>query len=393
MYSEMIPTYVTEVLEHLEASGFEAYIVGGSCRDLIIGRTPQDYDVCTSALPDDIIAIFENTIPTGIAHGTITVKTAVLPIEVTTFRADGDYSDHRRPDAVKFSSSLVEDLARRDFTMNAIAMDRLGNLHDPFSGISDIKSERICCVGDTETRFREDALRMFRAFRFSAQLGFSLSDEIIVASRALAHTAKFVAAERIFSETSKMLLSSAPQSLGYAIDCGLYSEYVDCTKNVQLGHIAKFPLELNLRFCALCSVLKQEQMICDVAQFLRALRAPSAMIKTASKILEPLPIWSTQTNLARLASYVGRDDALCLAAAMGAEFVEPMVKLLRENRCLAISELDISGKELQELGFSGTQLGKMLKELLKHVVDNPDDNKNIILRKLAKGGLYNGDTQ
>lgn len=376
-----IPSYVIEVLTKIEDCGHEVYVVGGSCRDIIIGRVPYDFDVCTSALPQDIMEIFPNSIPTGIAHGTVSVRAGKELIEVTTFRCDGEYKDHRRPDAVVFSSDLSVDLMRRDFTMNAIAMDKSGRIFDPFGGIADINSACIRCVGKASQRFSEDALRMLRAVRFSAQLGFSLDDDIILAMKKLADTVSFVAPERVFAETTRALCSPKPEALSLAISSGIYSRYVDVSKSVNLASLALIPADSTLRYCALCAILCREGLISSASEFLRKLKAPSALIKTASKILDPCPIWQGEANLARLVSRVGRADAMALACAMGADVIEPMQKLLSENRPLSISELAIDGRNLQAMGISGREIGIVLNKLLEHLIDYPEDNT---LEKLSE---------
>ena len=175
-----IPEYVRVIIERLEAAGHEAYIVGGSLRDMLIGRAPSDFDVTTSALPEKTLALFSDmrAIPTGIEHGTITVLSDGFPIEVTTFRTDGEYLDSRHPESVSFTSDVCDDLSRRDFSMNAIAYNEKRGIVDPFCGREDINNKIIRAVGDPDTRMREDALRIMRALRFSAQLSFSIEEKI-----------------------------------------------------------------------------------------------------------------------------------------------------------------------------------------------------------------------
>lgn len=169
-----VPVPVNFIIQELEKCGHEAYMVGGCVRDSVLGRTPHDYDICTSATPDEILQAFphEEIIPTGLQHGTVTILINKEPFEVTTYRIDGDYSDNRRPDNVTFTNNLVEDLQRRDFTINAMAYNPKTGLIDPFNGLEDIKDERIRCVGSAKDRFSEDALRILRAIRFASQFGF-----------------------------------------------------------------------------------------------------------------------------------------------------------------------------------------------------------------------------
>ncbi len=196
-----------KLLERLSQSGFQAYLVGGCVRDLLRGARPHDWDVCTSARPEEVLALFsgETVVPTGLRHGTVTVLLGGHPYEVTTFRVDGPYSDGRRPDSIRFSSNLKEDLARRDFTMNAMAMDAAGRLYDPFGGAKDLERGLIRCVGEPGRRFREDGLRILRALRFAAVLGFSMEGETARSLRQNRDMLRHVAAERIQAELLRLL--------------------------------------------------------------------------------------------------------------------------------------------------------------------------------------------
>ena len=170
-----IPAFARDILRTLEAAGSEAYCVGGCVRDTLLGRTPGDWDITTSARPEETLALFgADALPTGLRHGTVTVRRPDGSAEVTTFRRDGDYTDHRHPESVAFTDSLTEDLARRDFTVNAMALSLRGELRDPFHGREDLAAGRIRCVGEPARRFGEDALRILRGLRLAAQLGFSL---------------------------------------------------------------------------------------------------------------------------------------------------------------------------------------------------------------------------
>ncbi|MBP5618034.1 MAG: hypothetical protein J6X61_02665, partial [Clostridia bacterium] len=201
-----VPDSVTAVTDRLRACGHAAYLVGGCVRDLLRGITPHDYDVATDATPQETIAAFPDrrVIETGIKHGTVTVLSGGDPIEVTTFRVDGAYGDHRRPDAVTFTPSLREDLARRDFTVNAMAWGEEG-LVDPFGGQKDIERRIIACVGEPERRFTEDALRVMRALRFAATLGFAIEPATAAAIRKMAPTLAAVSFERKWAELTKWL--------------------------------------------------------------------------------------------------------------------------------------------------------------------------------------------
>lgn len=204
-----VPAPVNYIIQELEKCGHEVYMVGGCVRDSVLGRKPHDYDICTSATPDEILKAFpdEEIIPTGLQHGTVTILINKEPFEVTTYRIDGDYSDNRRPDNVTFTKNLVEDLRRRDFTINAMAYNPKTGLIDPFNGMEDIKYKKIRCVGSAEDRFNEDALRILRAIRFEAQLGFAGLPETMFEIERQYERLKNISIERINSEFCKIVAS------------------------------------------------------------------------------------------------------------------------------------------------------------------------------------------
>ena len=206
-----IPDFVREAISRLETAGFSAYLVGGCVRDARMGRTPGDYDVTTSALPEETAAVFagERVIETGLKHGTVTVLLGGAPVEITTFRVDGAYSDARHPDSVRFTRSLEEDLARRDFTVNAIAWNPREGFVDPFGGAADIRAGVLRCVGDPDARFREDALRILRLLRFSAVLGFSAAPETLAAARENRALLRRISPERVAAELCKLVCGDA----------------------------------------------------------------------------------------------------------------------------------------------------------------------------------------
>lgn len=207
-FNILLPKEVEYVLNKLNNFGYDSYIVGGCVRDSILQRQPNDWDICTSALPDEMIEVFKEheVIPTGLKHGTITVLIDKMPIEITTFRIDGEYSDNRRPDRVEFTTDIVEDLSRRDFTINAMAYNPHTGLIDPFNGADDIQNKIIRCVGDPYNRFAEDALRVLRAIRFSCQLEFEIEPMTTLAIKKMYINLGYISQERITSELNKMLV-------------------------------------------------------------------------------------------------------------------------------------------------------------------------------------------
>lgn len=203
-----VPEYALAVVERLESRGYEAYVVGGCVRDSLLGRQPNDWDVCTNALPEDVLRVFRrfHVIKTGLQHGTVTVMSDKQPVEVTTFRIDGNYSDNRHPDAVSFVSRVEEDLARRDFTINAMAYSPTRGLVDAFGGQEDLAAGLIRCVGEPDARFNEDGLRIMRALRFAALFGFAIERETAASVRRNRHLLENVSAERIFKELKGILV-------------------------------------------------------------------------------------------------------------------------------------------------------------------------------------------
>ena len=219
-----LPEKVHNIIETLQSAGYEAYAVGGCVRDSLLGRTPNDWDITTSARPEETKRLFPRTIDTGIQHGTVTVMMNKEGFEVTTYRIDGEYEDSRHPKEVTFTASLEEDLKRRDFTINAMAYNEQDGLVDIFGGIRDIKAGVIRCVGNAEERFTEDALRMLRAVRFSAQLGYRIEEATRDAIRRLAPSLQRISAERIQTELVKLVTSPHPDYLRIAYETGITKE-------------------------------------------------------------------------------------------------------------------------------------------------------------------------
>ena len=222
----ILPDSVKRIIGILEENGYEAYAVGGCVRDSLLGKQPKDWDITTSAKPEQVKALFHRTIDTGIEHGTVTVMMHHEGYEVTTYRIDGTYEDHRRPNDVTFTSSLREDLMRRDFTINAMAYNEEKGLVDLFGGIQDLNDRIIRCVGNPTERFDEDALRMFRAVRFAGQLNFNIEKETLAAIEAQHAFLKDVSAERIQIELLKLLISGHPEMIRAAYETGLTSVFL-----------------------------------------------------------------------------------------------------------------------------------------------------------------------
>ena len=216
-----IPAPAEEIINRLYEHGYEAYVVGGCVRDMLLGREPGDWDITTSALPRQVKEVFRRTVDTGIQHGTVTVMMGKEGYEVTTYRVDGEYSDGRHPDSVEFTPDLAEDLKRRDFTINAMAYNSRRGFVDEFGGADDLEKGVIRCVGEPMDRFTEDALRILRAIRFSAQLGFSIEEHTFEAIKVIAPNMVHVSKERIQVELTKLLLSSHPDYISLVYETGI----------------------------------------------------------------------------------------------------------------------------------------------------------------------------
>ncbi len=284
-----IPADVARCCRHLSTAGHAAHPVGGAVRDLVLGRSPGDWDVATSALPSQVESLFTASLrPAGLPHGTVTVNTGVREVEITTFRREGPYSDSRRPDWVEFVDNLSVDLARRDFTINAMALDDNGGLIDPFGGLNHLKQRVICTVGDPSIRFKEDGLRLYRAVRFSAQLDFDLgSAELSV----LANHPEWgmpVSAQRIRSEVEKGLCAPVPTRLLPLFSSGLLGRFLDHPILPDLSWLVTLPASPVPRWAGLCVALLESGAIKSPECFLRRFCMDKYTLRGALTALEPL---------------------------------------------------------------------------------------------------------
>ena len=250
---ENLPAGARECLATLLRAGWEAYPVGGCVRDLLLGREPGDVDICTAAHPQAVMDLFPRAVPTGIQHGTVTVPTGTGNMEITTFRREGGYADARHPDGVSFDVGLREDLSRRDFTVNAMALSAQGEVIDPFGGRADLERKIIRCVGAPDKRFSEDALRMLRGIRFCAQLGFTMEAETAAALRRNAHLVAKVSRERIRVELEKTLLSPRPELAGEMVRAGLLDHLYQFPVAFDLSGLAALPATPEARWRRFCA--------------------------------------------------------------------------------------------------------------------------------------------
>ena len=389
------PKYVKQVLITLQSHGYPAYLVGGCVRDMILGVHPQDWDICTSARPEQVRELFAHTVTIGIRHGTVTVMLRSHAVEVTTFRSEGGYADHRHPDAVSFVGDLTSDLARRDFTMNAIALPPDGLIADPFGGIADIEKGLIRCVGEPKRRFEEDALRMFRALRFSARLGFTVEEQTLAAIYEKAPLAASLSAERVRDEVEKMLLTKQPQILLTVIDAGLLDRYLRRRGDdpvAELIRITALPKKALPRWAAFCAILERHGLIDSPQSFLQALRLDGRTLRCCGDccalLRDPPP--KTPKEWKILLNRYGVDTTSCAAQCSDILYTrhcrDELRAVLKSGECFSIRHLAVTGDDLVELGLRGRELGEMLNFLLDYVMDYPENNRRELLLSLAGGG-------
>lgn len=356
------------MLYTLRGAGYGAYFVGGCVRDSLLGRRVHDWDAATSAPPEAVLGLFKRTVPTGLRHGTVTVLVSGRAVEVTTYRAEGAYSDHRRPDSVRFTGDLAADLSRRDFTINAMAMGPEGDVTDLFGGRADLQRRLIRCVGEPERRFGEDALRMLRALRFSAQLGFDIDPRTDAAVTALAPTAAALSAERVRDEFLRALASPRPQRAWEMLTRGLLARFA--AAEGEAPPLAALPVYA--RLAHLCFELERRGFIASTAEFLTALRLPRAAVRECSAAAAVLS--SGSRDYKRLLRDYGERAVLAAHPRSRA-----LRRVLRSGECFSLSGLAVSGDKLRALGLKGREVGEALDAALEHVIDFPEDNRADIL--------------
>ncbi|MBQ9545450.1 MAG: CCA tRNA nucleotidyltransferase [Clostridia bacterium] len=391
-----MPLHARLVTEKLEKAGFEAYAVGGAVRDSIRGFEPSDWDLASSALPEQVIGIFgeSSTVPTGIAHGTVTVLSLGVPVEVTTFRSDGDYSDRRHPDKVKFGCSLGEDLQRRDFTVNAIAFSPERGIIDPLGGTKDISRRLIRAVGDPEKRFGEDALRIMRAFRFASVLGFDIEKDTLSTALKMCPTLENVSAERLSSELEKLLKgenAAKVLSLCPGLIRALFPELERTDGEHQnvcrlIGKTKSFEVRLALLAGAPAA---------NARNLLKRLKFSNAVTDAVCAVIEngenlPEDRASRKLLFGAQRELFGVICAYhCLVTGEDPAPLEDLEKRLKESgECVSLAQLEVSGDEIKALGFSGRKIGETLGLLLKKVVSEELRNdKNELIGFLKSLGV------
>ena len=383
-----LPSDTEYIIETLQKNGYEAFAVGGCVRDMLNGDTPHDFDITTSAEPETVMSLFEKTVPTGIKHGTVTVIINGVPNEVTTYRTDGEYRDHRRPDSVIFVKSLREDLARRDFTVNAMAYNQKDGLKDFFGGREDIENRILRAVGEPGRRFYEDALRIMRLFRFSSVLGFDIEENTLKAALEYAPTLKSVSAERIYSELLKTLCGKNPAALKPLTDIGGLG-FLGVNTSPDYGILPLLGSANTKLFAFLYSggaevspaldFLKVPNKTKKAAQdMLTLLNMPFPKTKPEIKEMLYLTSPSSAENYFDYRSAYGKD---CAAAR------DMLTEIIKNGEPYRISDLKIGGRDLKKCGISGRAIGETLEKLRRSVLKNPELNTRSELIKAVKNGL------
>ena len=395
-----LPKNVENIIERLKEHGFEGFAVGGCVRDSLLNKTPTDWDITTDALPADMKKIFKKTFDTGIAHGTVTVLMDGVGYELTTYRIDGNYSDGRHPDSVSFSKNLSEDLCRRDFTINAMAYSHNKGIVDLFGGRKDLQNGVIRAVGDAKKRFDEDALRMLRAVRFAAQLGFKIDDDTFEAIKEKAKLLSKVSKERIFVELNKSLCGDFAQNIKMVYTSGLYKyigkEFAKLDKSIYDFYPRKFHNKKHMYWAAFLENIENAEA---VKKILFELKSDNATRNNAYLLVKELknPLPSSDEDIRWSLHRIGADlfcdyieilksDKKNVNILDKIDTIENRYSLiLKENHAYEISMLDITGKDLMDIGISkGPKIGEVLEFLLKKVIENPLNNEKSILLSLAK---------
>ena len=386
-----LPYEVEWVIGKIRDAGYEAFAVGGCVRDTLLGRTPEDWDVTTSARPEAVKAIFERTVDTGLQHGTVTVLKNRKGYEVTTYRIDGEYHDGRHPDSVEFTPNLLEDLKRRDFTINAMAYSHETGIVDEFGGMEDLKAGIVRCVGRPEDRFTEDALRLLRALRFSAQLGFEIEESTYAAIKTIAPNLAKVSKERVQAELTKLLLSAHPERILLLKETGLSAQIVPGFDAVfapaLFSKLSRLPAEKSLRWAGflLCQSTKQAEAV------LKGLKMDNETIGNVSRMIEgaketlPLEKPAVRRAMSRYTPYQ-LEGALKLKELMGSpdagEIRRLREEIIRDGDCVSLKDLAVKGRDLLEAGVErGPMVGEILNHLFNLVLLHPEKNDRELLLK------------
>lgn len=442
-----LPASVDLIIDNLQANGYEAYAVGGCVRDSILDREPDDWDITTSATPWEVKKIFNRTVDTGLQHGTVTVLIGNYAHEVTTYRIDGEYEDGRHPKEVTFTACLEEDLRRRDFTINAMAYNDKSGLVDLYGGMEDIQRGCIRCVGNAEERFGEDALRILRALRFAAQLGFGIEQSTYAAIHTLAPTLAKISAERIAAELTKLMVSDRPEYIQHLHESGISKiilpEY-DAMENVPQNNphhcytvdrhtvesLKYIPPDKVLRFTMLmhdmgkpsCRITDEDGIdhfkghsaeSMEIARnILQRLKFDNDTIyqvtnlikwhdcrmepsmKTVRKVLNKIgPDLFDKLLLVQRADTMAQSGYCRKEKLQNIQDVEACFhKIMEENQCISLKDLELTGQDLIALGLRpGPKIGELLNHALEEVLEDPEKNQKEYLLGFVETLIENQD--
>lgn len=437
-----IPNDVADILNLLEQYGYEAFAVGGCVRDSIISRKPQDWDIASSAKPQEVKNIFPKTIDTGLQHGTVTVLINKNPYEITTYRIEGKYTDNRRPESVEFTNSIEADLSRRDFTINAMAFNPSKGLLDPFGGIDDIEARHIKAVGNAEHRFEEDALRILRAIRFSAQLGYSIENATLEAVKKHSSLLNNISKERIRDELNKTLLAE-PMVFQLLYNTGILKHIMPeldaCFETNQINPYHIHNVGLHSLYAASnipCdSILRWTMLLHDIGKpdtistdsnginhfymhqkvgmekadkLLQRLRFDNASIAKIKKLIleHDRQVGENEKSIRKAVAAIGVDlfddwlkvkraDILAQSPDKTNERIAALdvieaiyKKIVSDKQCLSLKDLAISGRDLMDMGIpQSKELGEVLQKILDAVLDQPELNQKDILLDMVKNNI------
>ncbi len=431
-YNRQIPREVLEIIKTIEDAGYEAYIVGGCVRDMLMGRNPNDFDITTKAKPNEVKQLFKRTYDTGIKHGTVTVLLRGQHYEVTTYRIEEDYKDFRRPERVAFVEDITLDLARRDFTMNAIAYHPIRGFVDPYHGQEDIKNQVIRCVGHPVQRFGEDALRILRAVRFSAQLGFSIHENTIAGIKSCRHLLAYISQERIRDEWLKICISPSPKHIKILYDLDLLPYIIpelipafttDQNNPYHIYNVADHIL-CSMEWVPPDPVLRVTMLLHDIGKsytratdnkgidhfeghvqksaqlaknILKRLRLDNNSINDILSLIQYHDYYLdhelSKLSIKKLLNKIGPNlfDQLLLVQEADARAKNPSKlsdtlkelqqakaykeEIIANNECYQLKQLAIDGNDLMRHGFpKGKQIGAALEQALLYVMEHPNQN-------------------
>lgn len=386
-----IPEYICRCIETIEKTGHEAWCIGGAVRDMCMGSVPHDFDIATSADCRFAASLFPKTVMTGEKHGTFTAIINSSPVEITTFRVDGEYRDSRHPDSVKFVRNLDEDLKRRDFTVNAMAYHPERGLRDLFSGFDDINKRVLRAVGDPDRRFKEDALRILRLFRFASQLDFTVDKTTLAAALDNMPLLENISAERIYSELKKTLLGIRPDKAAPLFERGL--EFIELPSLKLNRDFCLLPADIAVRVAALCLPADA-----NPENVLRKLKADKKTAKESALFYKYMKngVPRDFTDFKRQFAVMPPDRWKSLSVAVSVICGEDYGyingysdKIIEENQPYRIADLAIGGETLKKIGYSGSGIGKELAALLERCIIDPTLNTATKLTEIAAEDFKN----